>query len=392
MIPKGRRLRQIGLGIALTSLMTSSLAASEASPRAFAAQASPKPLTPLVITRVHSSSVVYVLATTGCSRTSCLRFVRTTVSAAKFTSVILPPLKALKGRLNFNLDSVQFANVDDGYAIVGEDNPTALYVTLDGAKSWHRVTIQGGTTIMELSVTTNALYAITGLCSPSGDTCRDYRLARSSLDAQHWVSQRLPGSALFDGTGWGFFGKPGAFGSNVWISEQPRGAAVIYFSHNGGKSFKKVTLTNLLSVAGCSLTAESARSLWAECPTGMQVSFAFSDDAGASWIPVHQNQFFGTGGGNFDPVTGTLAFLEYGGTAPLVRFAGSAREATKVGVLSCSTINSSIGGGDMVFTNESDGMALCQPEDGPAVGRLEITGDGGHTWERVTVVPNSVRS
>ena len=191
----------------LTSLVAASLAASGTSLRAFGANASPKPLTPLVITRVHSSNVVYVLATTGCSRTSCLRFVRTAGSAAKFTSVIPPPLKALKGKLNFNLDSVQFANVDDGYAMVGEDNPTSLYVTLDGAKSWHRVTIQDKATIMELSVTTNALYAITGLCSPNGDTCRDYRIARSSLDAQHWVSHMLPGSAPYDGTGWGFFGR-----------------------------------------------------------------------------------------------------------------------------------------------------------------------------------------
>jgi hypothetical protein len=365
-------------------LLTVLSLAPGAASRAFGANAGGTPLTPLQISKVHSSKVVYVLATTGCSRPSCLRLVRTTVSASTFTSVSPPPLKALNGVLDFNLDSLQFANVDDGYATVGEQDPLAFYVTLDGAKSWHQVIVQDGATILALTVTTNALYAVTGLCSPNGDTCRDYRIARSTLDAKHWVSWKLPGSSPYNGTGWGFFGKPGAYGSDVWISEQPPGKAVIYFSRNGGRTFKKVTMPGLSSVAGCTLSAESARALWAECPTGMQVSFAFSANSGASWTPVPQHQFFGTGGGSFDPVSSTLAYLEYGGTGPLVRFTHSARVATAMGVLSCSTANSSIEG--LSFTNVSDGVALCQPGDNPAAGRLERTSNGGRTWERVAIV------
>ncbi len=351
---------------------------------AYGAKDSQKPLTPLVISQVHSSSVVYVLATTGCSRASCLRLFRTTVSTSAFASVSPPPVKALNGTLNFNLDSMQFANVDDGYATLGENYPLALYVTLDGAKSWHQVTIQKGASILKLTVTTSALYAITGLCSPNGDTCRDYRFARSSLDAKHWLSWKLPGSSPYNGTGWGFFGKPGAYGSDVWISEIP---SVIFYSRNGGRTFKKVTVPrpSLLSVAGFTLTAESARALWAECPTGMQVSFAFSANAGASWTPVPQHQFFGTGGGSFDPVSSTLAYLEYGGTRPLVRFSDSARVATTVGVLSCSTTNSSSNIEGLVFTNVTDGVAICQPGDNPALGRLERTSNGGRRWKRVTI-------
>jgi hypothetical protein len=246
------------------------------------------------------------------------------------------------------------------------------------------VTIQKGATIIDLTVTSNALYAITGLCTPNGDTCHNYRIARSPLDAQHWLGWKLPGSSPYNGTGWGFFGAPGAFGSKVWISEQPRGAAVIFYSRNGGRTFTKITLSNLGSVAGCTLTAESTRALWAECPTGMQESFAFSDNAGASWTPVHQNQFFGTGGGKFDPVSSSRAYLEYGGTEPLVRFDDFARVTTKVGDLSCSTVNSSIEG--LVFTSMIDGIALCQSQSDLASGQLETTSNGGHTWKRVALV------
>jgi hypothetical protein len=110
----------------------------------------------------------------------------------------------------------------------------------------------------------------------------------------------------------------------------------------------------------------------------MQESFFFSNDAGASWTQVPQQQFMGTGGGFFDPATTTLAYLDYGATSPLVRITTSPRMATTVGVLSCSKINSSVNG--LIFTNTRDGLALCLPGDDPAAGRLEKTSNGGSTW------------
>jgi hypothetical protein len=54
-----------------------------------------------------------------------------------------------------------------------------------------------------------------------------------------------------------------------------------------------------------------------------------------------------------------------------------------VGVLSCSKINSSVNG--LIFTNVYDGLALCEPDDGQSVGRLETTTDGGRTWRQVSM-------
>jgi len=362
------------VAISLLSMLVT--AASEAG-------ASHQPATPLVISEVRSSDVVYVLAMAGCAKPSCLRLLRTTVDAASFTSVVPPPVRALHGTLAGTLRSLQFANVNDGYAIVGATDPTSLYVTLNGARTWHSVTIHKGATALGLTTTASAIYAITGVCSRSGVSCHDYRIARSPLNANQWTSSPIP-IGHFGKTGvWGFPYVPDAFGSDVWISEQPPGPAVIFYSRDGGRSFQKIPAPKLASVNACGLIPESAVDLWADCPTGMQESFFFSKDAGASWTQVPQQQFFGTGGGFFDPVTATLAFLDYGATGPLVRLTTSPRLALNVGVLSCSKVNSSVDG--LIFANARIGLALCFPGDAQAAGRLERTTDGGRAWRYVAL-------
>ena len=347
------------------------------------ASAGQKPMTPLLISQVRSSNVVYVLATTGCVQPTCLRLLRTTINAGSFTSVALPPVQFSHGTLTGTLRNMQFANVNDGYAIVGVTGPTSLYVTLNGARTWHRVTIDKGATTLGLTTTATSIYAITGMCSRNGVSCHDYRIARSPLSANQWTSSTMPiGHSRKTGV-WGFPYVPDAFGRDVWISEQPPGPAVIFHSRNGGRSFMKLLTPKLGSVNACGLIPESATALWADCPTGMQESFFFSKDAGTSWIQVPQQQFFGTGGGFFDPVTATLAYLDYGAKNPLVRITTSPRVATTVGVLSCSKINSSVNG--LIFTNARDGVALCVPGDDQAAGRLERTTDGGRTWMNVAL-------
>ncbi len=272
---------------------------------------------------------------------------------------------------------MQFANVNDGYAIVGLTDPTVLYVTVNGARTWHRVSMGTGVTTLGLTTTANSIVAVTGVCSRNGDSCHDYRIGRSSLSAQRWSSRSMPigrsGKLV-----WGFPYVPAAFGNEVWISEQPPGPAVIFYSRDRGMSFKKVVTPKLGSVNACALIPESASNLWADCPTGMEVSFFFSKDAGTTWTSIPQQQFSGTGGGYFDPATSNLAFLDYGGSAPFVRIATAPRSATKLGALSCSKVNSSING--LIFTNTRDGLALCFPGDLPAAGRLERTTDGGSRW------------
>jgi hypothetical protein len=347
------------------------------------AGASQKPLTPLTIIHVRGSTLVYVLATTGCAQPSCLRLLRTSVDATSFALATLPPVRSLHGSLTGTIDSIQFANARDGYAIVGATGPTSLFVTLNGARTWHRVVVQKGARTLGLTTATNAIYAITGVCSSSDTTCGDYHIARSPLSANRWTGWKMPiGHSAKTGV-WGFPYVPAAYGSEVWISEQPPGPAVIFYSRDSGRSFQKLITPELGSVNACGLIPESAVALWAECPTGMQESFFYSKNAGTSWTQIPQQQFFGTGGGFFDPVSASLGYLDYGAMRPLVRITTSPRTATKVGVLSCSKIDSSVNG--LIFTNAHDGLALCSPGDGQSLGRLERTINGGRTWRSVAL-------
>lgn len=179
---------------------------------------------------------------------------------------------------------------------------------------------------------------------------------------------------------WQFDPNVGVYHNDVWLSEHGH-VAHLFYSSNGARSFKEVKGQIPGSVAGCAMTATSPINLWAYCPTGMQVSLSNSDDAGRTWRPIPQQQFFGTGGGHFDPVNNEVAYLAYGMTQPFVRITEAGRKATTIGTLTCSKVNSSIDA--LIFTNETHGLAICLPGDDANTARLLRTGDGGLTWTRV---------
>jgi hypothetical protein len=346
------------------------------------ANASTKPLMPLELFQVQSTGVVYALGSTGCVQPQCLRLLRTNVTADHFTAVTLPPIGREAGELWGTLRSLSFANEKDGFALVGSDYPVRLYVTSNGARTWRRVTIGSGETPLGMATTASAIYLIVGTCSKNGESCHGYRVMHSPLSANRWTSSAMPighsGKYL-----WGFPYVPAVFGSDVWISEQPQGLPIVFYSRNDGRTFSKLTTPKLGSVNACGLVAKSLLDLWAACPTGMEESFFFSRDGGVTWSAVPQHQFSGTGGGAFDAATSNLAFLDYGGTGPLVRLTMSPRSATTLGNLWCSKVDSSIE--SLVFDNARDGLAVCLPGDAPSVAVLLSSTDGGLTWHKTTM-------
>jgi len=76
---------------------------------------------------------------------------------------------------------------------------------LNGARTWHRVVVQkGAAETLGLTTATNAIYAITGVCSSSDTTCGDYHIARSPLSANRWTGWKMPiGHSAKTGV-WGF--------------------------------------------------------------------------------------------------------------------------------------------------------------------------------------------
>ncbi|HUZ41217.1 MAG TPA: hypothetical protein VMU68_07500 [Acidimicrobiales bacterium] len=113
----------------------------------------------------------------------------------------------------------------------------------------------------------------------------------------------------------------------------------------------------------------------------MEVSFFFSDDASTKWTLLPTRQFTGTGGGYFDPVSSSLAYLDYGGPRSLYRVIDAGRHMTEVGTLQCLKVNSGVN--SMVFISERSGLAICSPEGVGISNRLERTTDGGAKWSRV---------
>ncbi len=342
------------------------------------AGASTTPFTSIGLIRAGNTDVVYLMAWTGCKAPTCLALYRTNVEGTKLTKVSLPP-----GASVSTFGRVVFATPNDGYATEGGYFPSTLYATTNGGHTWRKV--MSGHDVTYVVTTTSSEVMVTSVrCTPRTDDCGQYSVRRSSLAATHWVTlpvlwktgnahgEQLYGPSL------------AAYGSDVWELETEStngGGASLWTSHNFGRTFTRAreTFPQLVSVTGCSLDPMSSSSLWAQCPTGMQVSFWHSSDGGVRWSPISQSQYFGTGGGAFDPVTSTVAYLDYGGVVKadnFVRLSDGGRVARTVGELRCTDAS-------IVFTSVARGLMSCG--ENYTTASLRVTSNGGATWSVVTL-------
>ncbi len=350
------------------------------------AAVNPAPV-PVMLVRANDSSTVYVVSTTSyfdpahpaaCDPQACYLLKRTTNNGASFTVMNLPHVGYLKNTIAGTLEDLVFANPRDGYALVRDGVFSTLFVTSNGASTWHRQTITPGEHVLLLIANQGQLYALIARCA-SNHTCTHLRAARSTLSARRWTVTALPRGlphAFYSN----YFGVT-AFGSNVWLTLQGSKTPLLYISHNRGTTFTSAPAPSLGSVTACSLTAESQSSLWATCPTGMMVSFFYSGDAGAQWVNVDRLGYAGTGGGYFDPVSSSLAYLDYGQTGPsrpenLFRITNAGRTSLPAGVLHCDDVFG------LVFTDARHGLAICNHHSTLASTYLLRTSDGGSTWSQ----------
>jgi hypothetical protein len=108
--------------------------------------------------------------------------------------------------------------------------------------------------------------------------------------------------------------------------------------------------------------------------------FFYSHDGGARWSTIPTGLYSNTGGGTFDPVSNTLAYLDYGqsvATAGLYRITGAGRHLVDVGSLPCASVES------LVFSDEAHGLAQCLKSTAVSSAHLVQTSDGGASWHRV---------
>jgi hypothetical protein len=339
------------------------------------ATASPSTPVPLLLAGVTGTPLTYVVSakSADCGSVACLQLQRTSDNGAHFATLHLPPISTVKRSLE-NLGELIFPNSTDGYASLDVANSLVWYATTDGAQSWHRVTVAPGESILQLAPTHHALYAVIAQCVKPY-TCNDYRIARSTLNATTWTTGALPtplskGDFALD-----------VYDSNVWANLQGPRLPLLFTSHNGGRSFIESSKPLLGSVSACNLTPMSPSAVWAECPTGMLVSFFYSSDAGVHWTSISRYPYAGTGGGAFDPVSSSLAFLNFGPftsrAKDLYVISNSGRTMTAVGNLACTTTN------NLVFTNATDGLAICQKDStSSSTTYLLRTSDGGREWSK----------
>ncbi len=336
---------------------------------------------PALLARAGTSSEVYVVATTGCGGPKCASLYRTAVDASHFNHVTMPPVMSESSAVTgTTLVKLIFANESDGYAEVGKAYPLKLYVTFDGARTWRQVALPSKSDLLNLDVTSNLVYATTAQCPVKNGNCTTYRVWRSSLTVHHWTE--LP--ALWT-TGTGpkdtYYGPDvSAFGDTVWELETGFQKITLWTSHNEGRTFSRVNAPDLVSVAGCDLTPASSSDLWAECPTGMEVAFLDSHDGGEQWHHISQGVFSGTGGGDFDPISSRVAYLDYGLVSirgmNLFRISEGGLHPTAVDNLKCTNVS-------LLFTSENDGLADCSKNY--TADQLERTFDGGTAWQVVSL-------
>jgi hypothetical protein len=333
---------------------------------------------PQLVTGVAGTPIAFVVSTnsTECAKEPCLKLQRTSDNGAHFTTLTLPPIGLARGSTLGNLSQLIFTSSMDGYAGLNHGSSFVWYMTSDGARSWHLVSVAPSDSIMRLVPTHHELYAVIAHCVKF--TCTDYRIVRSALSASTWTPITMPTQSLRDGF------TLAAFGSGVWLNLQGPGSPLLFTSHDEGRTFVRSTASPLASVSGCGLTPLSPTTMWAECPTGMDVSFFHSSDGGAKWISISRYEFSGTGGGAFDPVSSSFAYLNFGvfsGRAKDLYFiTDSGRQMTAVGNLACATTS------ELVFSDATHGLAICQT-NGSKTSTTDLlrTSDGGKEWSKVSV-------
>lgn len=272
------------------------------------------------------------------------------------------------------MPALVFANARAGLSFQADVlRSTTLADTLDGGVSWVDVSSTlHGLSVLAAAATPTSYLLVAAKCAHDGERCTGARLLTSPVTPLGWTT-----TPLGDAAGLGDFGASiAAWGANVWIDEATAtGSPRLAVSHDGGRTFTAHAAPALGAVDTCTITATSAVSLWAHCPTGMLASYEHSTDGGTAWRSIDVGLSSNTSGGGFDPVAGDLAYFATGATAHrLDRISGPASHVTDVHHLPIANLSG------LCFTDVADGLAAGFAVEGSSVATLARTDDGGHTW------------
>jgi photosystem II stability/assembly factor-like uncharacterized protein len=169
-------------------------------------------------------------------------------------------------------------------------------------------------------------------------------------------------------------------GSSIWLSVSETSSThanqTLLHSSDGGNSFSAQQSPCSTGLGG-TLTASSARVLWATCPTGTLGSAHRSKDAGASWESLNVGHEIANSS-QLAPASATSAVLATGDQAQLLRTTDAGASFAVVQPVGAGSW------GQIEFGDALHGYALRVDGQGSDES-VYTTDDGGATWHKISV-------
>jgi hypothetical protein len=336
---------------------------------------------PLLIAPTRPDGVFYLLVSTACGETRCLHLYlardddsSTRVTPLRYSSRALPPYGRLARTPQGTVMAMLFVTPQIGYILEGNSEAQHLFVTTNGARSWHQSSIPRDDTIWGLTATSSHLYALFLHCSSATDGCNYMELVHAPLRASYWRGVKIPVGNFYDEP----LGAVAGHGEMEMFTELSKEGETIYVSHNGGRSFVSSTHPNLKGSRGCALMAEDVQRVWAVCTSATHESFHLTDDSGSSWSVFVRQPHNVEPTGIFALAGSDFAYVYTGGSrGNIVRMNLGANREHVVGTIGCDSV------ANMSFVNTSDGYAICNLANGATA--LVRTKSGGESWNLVSV-------
>jgi hypothetical protein len=325
--------------------------------------------------RAGSGSDVLVLGTNECGGHLCAQLWRAEDGGRRLTQLAAPfSMKEAGPGLTLLRWRLAFADVDDGYAVAPRSTGAPAAYTTDGGLSWHSFSAGPGTSLSAVVATAQGTYGLLeSRCSENAPVCR-YRLGRSAPGSPEWSSVAVPGT--FEGDI-----DLSAQGDEVWLSygQVEPGEPYALESRDGVAPFTRLAEPDLVGENACALYPMTAEVLWAECGTGMTVSWSRSADGGHHFTTVWDTP--GTLGSVFDPLGPTVAYRY---TGNVVREPVDALQVTTDGGSRFTTVARLPFHyvTQLLFTDRQHGYVLGAEGTGDRTVVLR-TADGGRHWQTV---------
>jgi photosystem II stability/assembly factor-like uncharacterized protein len=224
----------------------------------------------------------WLLGTYPCSSHTCYVILRSDNDGGTWARVAAPPVHSTSGSIiEVYVDSLTFANRDDGYAYGGVPPLAQMYWTHDGGETWHRVR-PPGPFASPIVTTGGYAYALVYRGSPFvtfsfSSKPLTYALVSSAVTGDVWATTPLRAVNLV---------RFAAFDSKVWlITVKSSGGARLLVSEDGGRMFTSLPSTGLGGL-DCEATATSVTTLWGFCSTSTLGYGVRSSDGGRDFTKV----------------------------------------------------------------------------------------------------------